>query len=102
MRDVAAIVAEVVPGSHVTYKPGGGPDARCYRADFGKIRRHLPAFEPRWTVRDGVDQPYNAYREHGFSTADLEGDRFVRLRRIRSQIEAGRLDDSLRAAPVHA
>ena len=102
VRDVAAIVAEVVPGSHVTYKPGGGPDARCYRADFGKIRRHLPAFEPRWTVRDGVDQLYNAYREHGFSTADLEGDRFVRLRRIRSQIEAGRLDDSLRAAPVHA
>ena len=58
VRDVAAIVAEVVPGSHVTYKPGGGPDARCYRADFGKIRRHLPAFEPRWTVRDGVDQLY--------------------------------------------
>ena len=102
VRDVAAIVADIVPGSHVTYKPGGGPDARCYRADFGKIRRHLPAFEPRWTVRDGVDQLYNAYREHGLSTADLEGDRFVRLRRIRSQIDAGRLDDSLRAAPVHA
>ena len=104
VRDIAAIVAEVVPGSRVTYKPGGGPDARCYRADFAKIRRHLPAFEPRWTVRSGVEQLYEAYRTNGFSAADLESDRYIRLRRIRSQIDAGRLDDALRpiSVPVSA
>src|ERR1035441_3388438 len=31
IREVAAIVAETVPGSRVEYDPKGGPDLRCYR-----------------------------------------------------------------------
>ena len=34
IRELAAIVAETVPGSRVEYAPGGGPDLRCYRVQL--------------------------------------------------------------------
>ena len=56
VREVAAIVAELVPGSRVRYAAGGGPDRRSYRVDFDKIARLLPEFAPRWTVRRGIEE----------------------------------------------
>jgi nucleoside-diphosphate-sugar epimerase len=95
IRDVADIVQEVVPGSRVVYAPGGEPDLRNYRVDFDKIRRTLPAFQPRWNVRRGAEQLFRAYREYGLTYADFTT-RFVRLARIREHQEARRLDADLR------
>ena len=54
IRELAEIVAETVPGCRVEYAPGGGPDKRCYRINFDKIRRMLPSFRPEWTARKGA------------------------------------------------
>ena len=70
IRDVAEIVRQVVPGSKVTYAPQGSPDLRNYQVDCGKIARVLPSFEPQWTVRRGVEELYDAYREHGQTLDD--------------------------------
>ncbi len=37
VRDVADLVAALVPGSRVAYAAGAGPDIRNYRVAFGKI-----------------------------------------------------------------
>jgi nucleoside-diphosphate-sugar epimerase len=60
--ELAAIVAEIVPGCRVDYASGGGPDKRCYRINCEKIGRVLPAFRPQWTARQGARELYNAYR----------------------------------------
>jgi nucleoside-diphosphate-sugar epimerase len=99
VSDIAGIVAEVVPGSRVVYAPGGGPDARCYRVDFGKIRRSLPAYEPRWTVRRGAEELHDAYRSAGLTRAELESARFLRIKRVKELQTHGLLDVNLR--PVH-
>ena len=62
IRDLATIVAETVPDSRIEYAPGGGPDLRCYRINFDKIRRMLPGFRPQWTPRKGAQELYDAYR----------------------------------------
>jgi nucleoside-diphosphate-sugar epimerase len=95
IREVAELVREVVPGSEVTFAEGAGPDLRCYRVDCGKLAR-LPGVEPRWTVRQGVEQLYNAFKEHGLDAADLTGWRFQRIARIGALLEGGRLDPDLR------
>jgi nucleoside-diphosphate-sugar epimerase len=96
IRDLADIVAEAVPGCHVDYAPGGGPDTRCYRINCEKIMRLLPAFRPRWTARKGALELYQAYKAAGLTLGDLEGNRYIRLRRIRALLEDGKLDSSLR------
>ena len=99
VSDIARIVAEVVPGSRVVYAPDGGPDARSYRVDFDKIRRSLPAYEPRWTVRRGAEELHDAYRSVGLTRAELESARFLRIKRVKELQTHGLLDVNLR--PLH-
>ena len=96
IREIADIVAEVVPGCRVEYAPGGGPDLRCYRVSFDKINRLVPAFRPQWTARQGAQELYEAYRSIGLTAADMEIGRYVRISEIRRLQKAGQLDDSLR------
>src|SRR6185503_11879108 len=50
VRDLGALVEQVIPGSKVKYAEGGGPDPRCYRVDCEKIKRTLPEYQPQWNV----------------------------------------------------
>jgi nucleoside-diphosphate-sugar epimerase len=93
--DVAEMVQEVVPGSRIEIAEGAGPDPRCYRVSFEKIERSLPDFQPRWTVRKGVEELYEAYQREGLVQEDLEGSRYLRIRRIQELLDDKRLDDSL-------
>ena len=101
IRDIATLVAAALDAP-VTFAAGAGPDTRDYRVEFTKIRRMLPAFEPRWTVADGIDELARDMRRFGLSSEDFEGPRFVRLAKIRQLMVAGLLDDELRmhAAPA--
>ena len=45
MRDIAEIVAEVVPGCRIEMAPDAGPDKRSYRVSFDKIARVLPGVQ---------------------------------------------------------
>jgi nucleoside-diphosphate-sugar epimerase len=95
IREVAEMVREVVPGSEVTFAEGAGPDRRCYRVDCGKLAAVL-GLELRWTVRRGVEQLYEAFKEHGLEVGDLTGSRYQRIAHVRSLLETGRLDSDLR------
>ncbi len=96
VRDLAAIVRETVPGCHIEYSPGGGPDPRSYRVDFSKLKSHLPGFAPQWNVRRGAQEMFQACRDANLRVEDFEGPRFKRIAQIREHWAAGRLDSQLR------
>ena len=96
IRDVAAMVQEIIPGSRIKYAERGGPDLRCYRVNCDKIARALPDFKPQWTVRRGVEQLYKAYKEHGLTIEEFNGTRYIRLKQLKSLISAAQLDSTLR------
>jgi nucleoside-diphosphate-sugar epimerase len=96
VRDVAGMVAQTVPGSKVTYAGDASPDARNYRVDCEKIRSRLPAFQPLWTVRKGIEQVYETLCHHGTSAEEFLGPQFIRLKRIRELQASGALDEMLR------
>jgi len=102
IRDLAAIVAEIVPGSHVEYAPDGGPDLRCYRINCDKIRRMVPGFRPQWTACRGAQELYDAYRTVGLTREDVESGRYIRLKQIQRLLNAGQLDSSLLWTPQRA
>lgn len=108
ISEIADMVLAVVPGSKVTYAPGGGPDPRCYRVDCEKLAATLPAFKPKWTVPDGVRELYEAYSRHGLTLDEFvgTGSRYLRIRHIQRLQQAGRLTGDLRwtttAAPDRA
>ena len=96
ISDVADLVKQALPGSVIEYAEGAGPDPRCYRVDFSKIAQALPDFRPTWSVAAGVVELRDAFRSIGLTQADLEGDRYLRIRHIGRLQSEGRLDASLR------
>ena len=96
ISQVADSVREVVAGSQIDFEAGAGPDPRCYRVRFDKLESTLPEYQPIWTVRAGVEELERAYRLHGLRSQDLEGSRYLRIRRIQEHLDQGRLDADLR------
>jgi nucleoside-diphosphate-sugar epimerase len=96
VHEIADLVVDAVPGSHVTYAAGGGPDRRSYRVDFSKAETKLPGFEPRWSLREGIHELVEAYRRFGLISDDLSSPRFIRLQRIQDLLQAGSLGPQLR------
>jgi len=95
VRELAQIVAEVVPGCQIEFAPGGGPDLRCYRVSFDKINKLVPAFRPQWTARKGAQELYEAYRSAGLTAADHSEGRYTRLKEIRKLLATHKLDSGL-------
>lgn len=96
IRDVANLVAEVVPNCEVTFAPGASGDTRDYRIDFTKAETKLPGFEAKWTLRAGIEELYEAYTRAGLTEDEFMGRRYYRLKTVQSLIDRGKLDASLR------
>jgi nucleoside-diphosphate-sugar epimerase len=98
IRDLAEIVASVVPNCRIDFADDAGPDARSYRVSFEKIRSKLPGFQPRWDARMGAEQLYRAYRSSNLTLEEFEGPRYQRIGHIRKLLAEGVLDGDLRHA----
>jgi len=96
IRAVADIVESVIPESRVTYAEGGGPDKRCYRVNCDKISETLPAFDPQWTVRRGVEELYSAFLREGLAADEFTSSRYLRIKHVKELQESGALDEDLR------
>jgi nucleoside-diphosphate-sugar epimerase len=96
IREVAELVRDVVPNSEVAFAEGASSDSRDYRVNFDKIRRVVPAFEPRWTLRAGIEEIYRAYRDGGLTPDEWAGPRYYRLRTVLGLKERGLVDSELR------
>jgi nucleoside-diphosphate-sugar epimerase len=96
IRDIGAMVEELVPNCVVTYAEGGGPDSRCYRVDCEKLPAAVPQFRPQWTVRRGIEELYDAYTRNGLTLDDFHSSRFLRIQHVKELQSQGILDAALR------
>ena len=87
VRDIAAIVQRLVPGTGIVYTGEVGKDPRDYRVDFARLAKLLPDFRLEYTLAAGMEELLSRYRAHGFSASDFDGDQFVRLRTLRHRLD---------------
>lgn len=96
IRDIAEIVAQVVPNCRLEFAPDASPDTRSYRVSFAKINERIPAFKPQWDAKKGAEQLYAAYKSGGLTHDEFEGPRYMRIAHIRKLMAEGILGDDLR------
>ena len=87
VRDIAAIVQRLVPGTSIVYTGEVGKDPRDYRVDFARLGQLLPDFRLEYTLAVGMEELLARYRAHGFSADDFDSDKFVRLRTLRHRLD---------------
>jgi nucleoside-diphosphate-sugar epimerase len=96
IRQVANIVAEVVPNCEVSFASGASADIRDYRVNFAKAETQLPGYKPRWTVRLGVEELYESYKRAGLTEDVWNGARYYRLKTVKNLQDRGVIDGKLR------
>jgi len=95
VRDLAAIVQESFPECKVSLGEQSAPDPRSYRVDFRKIYRMLPEYKPTWNVHRGVEELKAAYQVVKLTQIDFTGPKYVRLAKLKSLLQEGKLDSKL-------
>jgi nucleoside-diphosphate-sugar epimerase len=95
IRDLARLVAEVVPHCDVELAADAAPDTRDYRVDCSAIEQAL-GFRTEWEVRRGAEELHQAFREVGLTLDDVEGPRYQRIAQIRRLLAEGRVTPDLR------
>ncbi len=94
ISEVAEIVGEVT-GAAVTMSDEAFNDLRNYRVNCDKLMNAFPEATPRWTVRKGAESLKAAMETNGLTIGDLEGARYMRLRKLQEIIESGALSEDL-------
>jgi nucleoside-diphosphate-sugar epimerase len=95
VRELAEILADVT-GCEIEIAEGSSADNRSYRVDFSKIAKTFPDLEFEWNAERGARELVDAYRAVGLTKDDFDGNRYIRIRRILSLRDEGRLDANLR------
>lgn len=95
IKDIANIVADVVPGSYVELSKDHFPDARNYKVDASKILNEIPEFKPVWNVRKGAKELYETYNKIGLTLREFEGIKYQRIGHIKFLIENDIIDKNL-------
>lgn len=96
VRDIATIVGEVVPNCEVAFADGASVDSRNYRVNCDLIKKEVPAFKPIWTARKAAEEIYEAISRQGLKLEEFEGEKFMRLARLKKHIADGDMDAELR------
>jgi nucleoside-diphosphate-sugar epimerase len=95
IRTIADMIGDQVPGCKIECTGEHGSDSRSYRVDFSKIEKQLPEFRPVWTLKEGIRQIHESYRESGLDDRTFNGRRFIRLKQLKYLRESGNLDEHL-------
>jgi len=95
IRDIAKMVGEVVPGCEVVITGEHGSDSRSYRVNFDKIKNELPNFKPKWTLKEGIKEVYEAYKKYGMDDDKFNGKAFIRLKELQHLIKTDKINGKL-------
>jgi nucleoside-diphosphate-sugar epimerase len=95
VKGIAKIIASVT-NAPVEFKEGGKTDPRSYNVSFNKIKSLLKEFKPKWTVKMGVEEIYNALKPINFTGEEFQRDVFFTVKHMKKLIEEKKVDDTLR------
>lgn len=96
VKDIAEIVKENVPGSHVKYYENAPQDWRSYNVNFSRIR-HVLGFQPKWNIVDGARELQSAYKEIGLTKEKfVDTPRYWAGKHFKELIDSKKVDKNLR------
>jgi nucleoside-diphosphate-sugar epimerase len=86
VKDVAAIVKQLVPASNIIFTGEVGEDPRNYRVNFDLLTDILPDLKLDYTLEKGMVELNKFFVEKKFNSNDFDGDRYTRLRTLKNRL----------------
>jgi nucleoside-diphosphate-sugar epimerase len=95
VHELAAAVAQVIPGTEVSINRDAPPDKRSYRVDFSLFRRLAPLHQPQASLIDTIAGLRDGLAAMSFDDPDFRGSSLMRLRVLTDLRSRGLLNDTL-------
>ncbi|SHJ59782.1 Nucleoside-diphosphate-sugar epimerase [Hymenobacter daecheongensis DSM 21074] len=95
VRELAAAIAHIIPGTEVELNPSAPPDKRSYRVDFSLFRQLAPHHQPRRTLADTITELHAGLLSMNFRDPEFRSSQLMRLRVLTALRDTGQLDARL-------
>jgi len=96
VKDIVETIERAMPEASIEYTGEHGLDSRTYRVDFSKFNKTLNNyFKPEWDMEKGVKELLLAYKINKLNQQEFEGDRLIRLKRIKKLLQENRVNEDL-------
>ena len=95
VKELAEVVAEVVPGCKVTVNPDAPPDKRSYKVNFDLFKKLAPSHQPVYDLKDSIRILYDNLAAMGFNDSDFRESSLIRLKVLNKLQQEGALDEKL-------
>lgn len=102
VRDLAAAVAEAVPGTKVEINTAAPADSRSYKVDFSLFASLAPKHQPTVSLSQSIGLLKSGLEGMGFNDAEFRSSQLMRLRVLDRHIADGRLLANLRWGDAEA
>lgn len=96
VRDLAAAVADALPGTEVSINTEAPVDSRSYQVDFSLFTSLAPQHQPQMTLSKSISGLVEGLKGMSFSDSQFRTSPLVRLRVLQGHIDSGRLSEDLR------
>lgn len=87
VKEIVEKVHIRLPRTSIIYTGEVGADPRNYRVNFDRLGTILPHFHLAYSLDQGIDELLFEYRKRQFGLEDFEGDRYVRLRTLKTRLD---------------
>lgn len=79
VKELAEIVAEVVPGCKVTVNQDAPPDKRSYKVNFDLFKKLAPNHQPQYQLKQTINELYNNLVGMNFNDSNFRESNLIRL-----------------------
>jgi len=95
IKDIAGIVQSQFKNARITYAEKSEQDSRTYRVSFSKLKKLVPNFTFKWTLKKSAGELRQDFASFGLPHDALSMRNFIRLKQLEYLIAANRVDSNL-------
>ncbi len=95
VKDLAAAVAEVIPGTEVSLNKDAAPDKRSYKVSFDLFQSLAPQHQPLYTLHQAIKELRDGLVAMDFKDGDFRNSLLMRLKVLNHLQEAEYINNQL-------
>src|SRR4030067_673021 len=95
IKDLAFVVAELIPGVNVEINRNAQPDKRTYKVNFQLFRDLAPNYQPVVSLKETINELSAGLKAVNFSDRDYRNSIFMRLKMLNTLLEKGYITETL-------
>jgi nucleoside-diphosphate-sugar epimerase len=95
VKDVAQVVADVLPGTEISINVNAQPDKRSYKVDFSLYAQLAPDHQPQVNLYQSATEIRDGLKRMGFADTNFRESMLIRLKVLEKHMSENRINNNL-------